>query len=136
VTRPKYAQTVIMLYAGFRDEFRRNFLAHLPLPGNLPVWNAGICMRRHNHCLNVPKVAHPKVIPDFRPILRYTMAAAVADERRYPCLKKTVHIAKFAVNNDYVVIIMVTTETTTSYHTIKRSGGVSRPTCNLLLSSF
>jgi len=33
---------------------------------------------------------------------------------------------KFAVNNDHVVSIMGSTETTTSYHTIKRSGAVSR----------
>jgi len=33
---------------------------------------------------------------------------------------------KFAVNNDYVVSIMGSTEATTSYHTIKRSGAVSR----------
>ena len=32
---------------------------------------------------------------------------------------------KFAVNNDYVVSIMGSSETTTSYHTIKRSGEVS-----------
>jgi len=32
---------------------------------------------------------------------------------------------EFAVNSDYVVSITGNTETTTSYHTIKRSGAVS-----------
>jgi len=39
-------------------------------------------------------------------------------------VKRRIH--KFAVNNDYVVSIMGSSETTTSYHTIKQSGEVSR----------
>jgi len=42
------------------------------------------------------------------------------------CCHTTFRSPKFAVNNDYVVSIMGSTETTTSYHAIKRSDEVSR----------